>query len=301
MRWMGLGAAAGCALALIALVGCRLPIGRGRFSKSIIQSRQLTQQGLAALEHKNPHEAERLLARAVATCDHDAEARRAYARVLWQNGSRQEALLQLHEAMRLSPDNQAIYRELAEYELALRNHAAAMKLADEAIELDPHAAANWSARAKVHRQNGNPQDALADFQRSLGLEPNQPEVLMEVAQLYRQLNQPARALATLQTLRESYAPDEEPAHVYYLMGQASLALGRTEDAVASFQAARARGDNSAELLYELAAAQLRAGAALDAEQTTTELLARLPTHSAGRALLEQIRTGRVAAPARQLR
>ena len=50
-------------------------------------------------------------------------------------------------------------------------------------------------------------------------------MLREVAELYRQLNQPERALQTLQLLAETYSPGEEPADCLYLTGLAYVALG----------------------------------------------------------------------------
>lgn len=289
--WLGLA----CAGAILVAAGCKLPIGRGKYSKALVQSRQLTQQGLAELEHEHSREAEMLLARAVHTCDTDPEARRYYARALWRNNSRQEAVTQLTEAMRLAPDDQAIQRELAEFERAQGNFGDAQRLAESAIELDPHGAANWVTRAEVHEKKGDLKQALADYQRALGLDPNQPQVWMRVAEVYREMNQPGRALAALQTLREQYAPDEEPAHVFYLMGLASSALGRHDDAAASFQTARERGDTSPDLSYQLAEAQLLAGQTAEAEQTAAELVARAPDYVAGRMLLDRIRGNRAQA------
>jgi tetratricopeptide (TPR) repeat protein len=288
-----------CALSLVA--GCNVSIGRRAFSKSIIQSRQFTQQGIAALEHENLQQAELLLARAVQACKEDPEARRHYAHVLWRNGSRQEALSQLSEALRLAPENEVLYRELAEFELALGNLGRAQHLAEEALSLNHRSAPNWAVRAKVRQQAADPQQALADYHRSLSLDPHQPDVLLEVAELYRQLNQPRRALAALQTACDSYAPGEEPARVYYLMALASGALGRHDDAVAHFRLARQRGDASPDLLYQLAQAQLLAGHSADAEQTASELLARAPEHVAARALIDRIRTGQLPAETPQFR
>jgi tetratricopeptide (TPR) repeat protein len=60
--------------------------------------------------------------------------------------------------------------------------------------------------------------------------------LLEIAEIYRRLNRPQRALAALGALRETYAPDEVPAQVRALEGAAYTALGRHRDALAAWQA-----------------------------------------------------------------
>jgi tetratricopeptide (TPR) repeat protein len=279
--------------------GCRVPTqGRG-VSKTIIQSRQLSQQGMSAIERKNYNEAERLLAQAVQTCGADPEARRFYAESLWHNGKRQEAIRQLDEAMLLAPSDPVLRRKMAEFQLELGQLERALLLANEALDLDPHDAASWIVRARVHQQANHLQAALADYQRALGLNANQPDAMLAIAELHRRQNHPDRALAALQSVSEAYAPGEEPAHVYYLMGLASGAMGRHEDALAHYETARRRGDDSPELLYALAHTQWMTGQPIQAEQTAYELLARTPQHEPGRQLIEHIRTTR--APSSTLR
>lgn len=262
--------------------------------KSMIESRQLSQQGVSAIERKNYNEAERLLAQAVQTCGADPEARRYYAEALWQNGSRQEAMKQLQEAALLCPSDPLVRRRMAEYELELGNLERATALADEGLGLAPQDPASWVMRAKVRERAGQLDLALADYQRAMGLDPEQPEVMLVVAELHRQRNQPERAMAALQSVRESYAPGEEPPRVYYLMGLAAGALGRPDEALANYQLARERGDRSPELLLALAQAQWSTGQPIQAEQTAGELIARSPDYEPGRRFIEQIRSARAA-------
>ncbi len=76
------------ALAMVTMLagGCRIPGLGGPVSDSLANSRQLSQQGIAALDRGQQSEAERLLAKAVAACPTNAEARRDYAESLWQRG-----------------------------------------------------------------------------------------------------------------------------------------------------------------------------------------------------------------------
>ena len=51
--------------------------------------------------------------------------------------------------------------------------------------------------------SGNSQQALADFFRALGYVPHDQQILLEVAELYRQANKPQQALETLQNLADT--------------------------------------------------------------------------------------------------
>ncbi len=94
-------------LGVAALAGCRMPWSDGPVSRPLAASRGLCQQGVAAMEQGEWKEAQRLLAQAVKVCPADVEARCHYAEVLWQQGERQKALLQLNECFALAGPAQA--------------------------------------------------------------------------------------------------------------------------------------------------------------------------------------------------
>ncbi len=76
------------AMGLCALAGgCRSLANRGPVSQSVANCRQLTQQGINAMERGDWKRAESLLSRAVQTSATDAEARRNYAETLWRRGA----------------------------------------------------------------------------------------------------------------------------------------------------------------------------------------------------------------------
>jgi tetratricopeptide (TPR) repeat protein len=133
---------------------------------------------------------------------------------------------------------------------------------------------------------------LADYHRALRYEPDNSAVLLEIAELHRQLNDPDRSLANLQCLSDNYPPGEEPQQVLYLTGLAYMALGRHGDAIEALAAARDRGPASSDILCRLALAQWSDGRHAEARETA-QLAARLsPGHRASLALLEQMRLAR---------
>ena len=73
-------------------------------------------------------------------------------------------------------------------------------LLDKAIDTNPTDPAVWALRGRQRAKAGELPESLADYQRALGYRADDRETLLEVAEIYRRLNQPQRALATLPAL-----------------------------------------------------------------------------------------------------
>ncbi len=273
---------------LTAVAGCRLHRGAEPVSRSLVQCRQLSQQGLRARERNDLPGAERLLAQAVESCPVDAEARQRYAEVLWQRNKQEQALSQLDEAVRLSSEDANLLAQAAEMRLSLGQASQAEELAERAIDFDPKNAAAWAARGRIRRRLGKLHEALADFHRVLGLEPDDRSAMRDIAEAYQELQRPQQALAAWQMLCDSYAPGEEPQHILYQTGLAYNAVARPADAVEYLRSASQRGPADPELLFQLADAELRAGRRDEARQTAQQALRIEPGHAASRALLERL-------------
>jgi tetratricopeptide (TPR) repeat protein len=281
-RFLGL---AGLLLAwCVATCGCRTLSKQGPVSQSVANCRQLTQQGINATERGDWKRAETLLARAVEMSKTDADARRHYAETLWHRGAMPEALQQLNEARRLTSEDPGLAVRTGELHLALLQVNDATRLADEALRLDPKFAAAWALRGRVAAATGQPRQALANFQRALGYAPEDHELTILVAETYRQLNEPERALAALQSLADNYTPGDEPQQVLYLEGLAMMALRRYDDATRSLSQAANRDRPTPEILYRLAEAEMLNGRVGEAQNTLQEVLALAPDHAPSRAL-----------------
>lgn len=278
------------AVLLLALLspGCKLPGRDGPVSQSVADSRRLSQQGVAALEQGRQPTAEALLAKAVAACPVDAEARRHYAESLWRRGARPEAIAQLEEAGRLVGDDATLRTRLAEMHLTSGQLALARQDADLALNLDPKLPSAWAIRGGVLRATGQPNEALSDYLRALSYAPNNRDMLLAVAELHRELNRPERAVQSLQTLADTYSPGEEPAEIHYLIGLAYVAMGRYDDGVESISTAVARGKATPEMLCQLGEAQLLAGHPLEAAGAARQALALHPQHQPSRNLLDRV-------------
>lgn len=283
-----------CALASAVLcalsVGCRSLGSQEPVSKSVAMGRQLTQQGVNSMERGDWKRAESLLEQAVATSTCDTDARRNYAEALLHRGAKEAALAQLEQARQLTPGDPALAVRAGEVELELNHADRAEQLAGEALRLDPKFAGAWALRGRVAAARGQPSQARADYQRALGYAPDDEQVTMALAEAYRQLNQPERALAALQAVADRYAPGEEPQQVLHLEGLAFSALGRHDDAARLLSAAAQRERPSADLLCHLAQAELAAGRTPHAQYVLQQALALDPGHGPSRALSARMAT-----------
>jgi tetratricopeptide (TPR) repeat protein len=279
-------------VAVLALLtaGCRLPGRDGPVSRSLATCRELSRQGIAALERGDTDQAETLLEEAVDTCAVDPQARRHYAEALWHRGCQTKAVEQLEEVVRLAPDDVEARVRLAEVHLAMGHSAQAAATVEQALNLDPAVAGPWAVRGRVAAASGDPRRALADFHRALGRDPGNRDVLLEVAELHRRLNQPQRALASLQSLADTYPPGEEPQQVLHLTGLAYMGLGRHEDAVATLSTAAVREAPSPDLLCHLGEAELLAGRPAAAAAAARHALSLRPQYPPAQALLSRMTT-----------
>ena len=195
-------------------------------------------------------------------------------------------MAELLEAARLAGDDALLHVRIAQMRLAMGQVDLARQNAQHALDLNPKLSTAWAMRGRVRSAAGQPRLALADYHRALGLATNDQAIQLEIAQLYRKLGQPQRALAALQSLADTYSPGQEPQDVLYLEGLACAALGRHDDAVESFSAALMRGRPTAEILFRLAQAELDAGRPADAAAAARQALALDPQHQPSRQLLD---------------
>lgn len=233
--------------------GCRLVQRRDPIAPEVAEARRLCNEGLSAADRSDLVRAEGLLERAVKRCPADIDARRHYAEVLWRRGERMEAVAQINEALKLSPEDAELCVQGGGMYLEMGLFDDADRLAREAVRTAPGSAAAWHLRGRVSLARGQAEPALADFHRALAIDPAERHVLLDTADAYRRLDRPQRALATLAVLSETYGPNQTPADVLVLEGLAQEALGRDADAVDSYRAAVARDGSATEAAQRLAA------------------------------------------------
>ncbi|MCE9604052.1 MAG: tetratricopeptide repeat protein [Planctomycetia bacterium] len=267
--------------------GCCLWRMQNPVSKSVVESRQYVQQGVNALERRDLSEAERYCSQAIRACPDDPEARRHYADVLWEQGRPKEAIAQIEAALNHAADDTETRLRAAEMRLITRDYEGSLADVRRAIDVDPKSAAAWAMKGRILRERGELQQALADTQRSLTYEPRNRVVLRQSADLYAALQQPNKALCSLQALADTYGPGEEPQDLFVAEGFAYAALDRRYEAAKSLRAACERGPATSELLLALAEVETSAGQSLEAYRTAQQAIALAPDDPRCRAMLQQ--------------
>jgi len=290
-------------------VGCQWAGLRDPVPASLTASRKLSAEGNELLEQKQPDKAEVKLVEAVKTCPTDCDARCYYAETLWLRNARPEAVAQLEEACRLSPDPDLRVR-LAEMYLEMGRLDEAGRNVDQVLNRNLKLAAAWRVHGRVLRATGDRLlaagvrdqarvvyfQALADLHRAAGFDPSDRQVLGETAAVYRSLGQPQRALESMQSLVETYSPGEEPQQVLYWAGLDYMALRRYDDAVTSLTTALSRDRPTPELCYSLGQAQYCSGRSQEAAAALQQALVIDPHHAPSRQLLDEIRVSQQGEP-----
>ncbi len=279
---------AGCALVALAGGGCASMRKQKIVPESIAACRQMSRDGVAAMELGQWDEAHSLLQEAVATSPTDIDARRHLAEVLWQTGNHRDAVVHMEAAVRLDPRNAPTTVRSGEMLLAVGAVDRAALRAQQAIALDATLAGAWALRGRIFRQRGEAARALADLQQALRYSPHSTDVLLDTAEVQYSMGRPQRSLTTLHHLLDVYAPGEEPQRALWLEGLAYQALDRPYDAVESLYAASLRGAPQADLLYQLALAEQTAGRPTAATNTVRQALSLDTQHQLSRVLLAQL-------------
>jgi tetratricopeptide (TPR) repeat protein len=278
----------GFALVALAGGGCASMRKEKIVPESIATCRQMSRDGVAAMEFGQWEQARSLLQEAVAASPTDLDARRHLAEVLWQMGDRRDAVVHMEAAVRLDPRNAPTVVRSGEMLLAVGAVDRALDRAQQAIALDPTLAGAWALRGCIYRQQGDSSRALADLQQALRFSPHATDVLLATAELQYSMGRPQRALTTLHHLLDVYAPGQEPQRALWLEGLAYKAVDRPRDAVDSLYAATLRGAPQADLLYQLALAEQAAGQSTAAANTARQALAVDSDHQPSQVLLAQL-------------
>jgi tetratricopeptide (TPR) repeat protein len=274
--------------AIEALAGCAVLRRRGPNAESVAAARELSRQGVAAMEAGNWQQAEDLLNKAVIGAPEDTSTRRSLADALWHRGARQDAIVQIEKAVEHDSRNASLRVRAGEMALATGAYDAALKHAEKAIGHDPSLASAWALRGRCFRQLNHSDRALADLQHSLEFAPDCSDVLLEVAMIYRERGLPERSLTTLHRLLDTYSPGSEPQPVLLLEGVVLLEMGRPQQACEALAAAKARGNPSADGFYYLAQAYSAAGEPEQALVAAHEALALDASHQPSRELVLQL-------------
>lgn len=122
------------------------------------------------------------------TNNNHRECYRGLAVLLNEEGRTDEAFRLLEGWANKKPSAAAPKVELARLSEETGKYKNAEDYLQEALTVDPHDSRAWAALGRLRERSGDPNQALANYQRSLGLNRFQPGVAAKVASLRSDLN-----------------------------------------------------------------------------------------------------------------
>lgn len=251
--------AIGLLAGLFSAAGGCASFSKQRVDENVVAARQLAMRGMDAMQRGQYPDAETLFEESLQLCPLDERTHRHYAQMLWRRGAHEPAIAHMEDAVRLSGGAAEMLVELGDMYLARGDLALAEQQADRALAASRQLPAAWALKGDVLQRQGRTAESLANYHRALAYREHYPRVQFAVAELYRNQGNSARSLATLQALEQGYPPDQVPASVFFHQGLALRQLHRHNEAIERLATARQLGDNTPELLVELAGAQMQIG------------------------------------------
>ncbi len=264
------------ACSLLSAHGCRA-IKNRRPDRKLVQARQLSLQGAELLSRDQSAAAEKLFTQAVEQCPTDERAHWGLSQTLWEAGQHQQAIQHLQEAVRLSGENPEYLVRLGEMYLQQGQTSQALAVADQLLGRLHNNAAAWKLKGDALANNRDWEAALQAYHRSLLVQPDDPKVQLAVAEIYRQMNRPHRALATLDRMVDHRPSMNIDGQMHLFRGLALADLNRNDEAIASFAAAsRYLLPDDTPHQLQLAAAQHKIGLQDEAKRTLAVVLEKDP-------------------------
>ena len=226
---------------------------------NVVDARQFSLSGIDAMQRHEWEKAEGLFVKAIDTCPADERAHQQYSEVLWHRDARAAAIAHLERSVALSGGDPHRRVRLGEMYLAQGQTDQAWEQVEAAIESQRKLASAWALRGDILRKQRRLEEAVVNYHRALSSQPQYGHVQLAVAAVYREMNRPRRALATLEVLATQYPPSEVPQEVLLQQGLALKAMDRYDDAVMMLATAAQQGEPTLEVLYHLGEARLAAG------------------------------------------
>ncbi len=263
----------GAALIMICLGGCRT-LRDNRQAKQLTSARQISLRGAEALQQQKWSDAESLFAEALERSNADERAQWGYAEVLWRRGQFQQATEHMLRAVETSRGDPDYAVRLGQMYFEQKELPKAMEQAEVALRQHRNHAGAWALLGDIQREHRNLQAALDCYSKSLIFKNDAPAVQVSLAEVYREMGRPQRALATLTSLEHDLPEDKVPPKAWLLKGLAYADLGENSNAKKYFSLTAQRAGDSTELMLQLAQAQYQAGDLAEARLCLGQVLSR---------------------------
>lgn len=200
-------------------------------------------------------------------------ARNNLAASLLEAHETEAGLAELAAALKLKPDHPDLLRNLAQAELDAGQTAQALAHITQAQQIDPTSAAGWQLLGSARLQLGEAGPAAEAYGEARRRRPDSPAAAYGLAVALFQAGRLEEAIAVFAELRRR-EPDFPGLHLNY--GGALLDAGAAREALAEFDAALAREQPTAELLYLRSLALLKLERRAEAEAAARATLKLAP-------------------------
>lgn len=249
----------------------------------------LMRDALVALRAKNyGASADRLRALAARGVD-SFEVHYYFARALVGQKKCGEAVRHFNRAIELLPSFGRAYVGLADCQIAARNATAAAATLERGVKENPRDLEVLERLAELWRRLERPDRAIALYERELELAPADALVRVRLGELYRDAGNVGRAIALLEN---AVKLDPKPASYWNSLGMVLGGSGDLAGAERAFREAERRDAAEAQYAYNLGLALERQGNAADASGWYRKALERDPGFTAARQRLDASRPPR---------
>jgi tetratricopeptide (TPR) repeat protein len=240
----------------------------------LVAARQLSLRGADALQRSREQDAEMLFSEALRRSPLDERAHWGYACTLWNRGDRNRAIEHMREALRLSGRNPDYAIRLGEMSLEMGDRVAAADAAKTVLSANRNHAKAWALLGDTHHSERDWPAALECYHRALLIQSDYPRVQLSVAEIYRYMGRPNRALAALDRMSDLRSTASTDPDVLLVRGQALADLHRYQEAAESLAMASERmPSHRVDKQIELVHAQHRIGELVPARMTLGKLIA----------------------------
>lgn len=244
--------------AVVALSGCRA-ISRFGESRQSIAARKLSRQGQRAMHQGEWEVAEQLFGDALGVSSHDDRAHWGLAESMWQRGQREEAIVHMEQAVRLSADDPVLLSRLGRMYVDLGMMEKAKTQCELALRADRNSAETWALQGDCLAKDSRWEEALSAYHRALAIQPDHETALLQSAQVYRRQGRHDRLLATVDRMADHLGQQHVPAEADLLRGIAMRRLGRHREAIRSLTIAATKSPKNPEPRLELASIAIERG------------------------------------------
>ncbi|MFK7768882.1 MAG: tetratricopeptide repeat protein [Mariniblastus sp.] len=257
-----------------------------------MSAREWASGGCEAFQNGKLVKAKGLFSRAAEQDPNDFRVRANLARTIEQSGDRQEAILHMQQAVDLSNGDPRLRLELGEMYLAAGQWFPARRQVQLLLESNNRNAPAWALSGKTHKAKGKYQEALADFQKALGYEPELEDVQMQIVETYGKIGQPLRALSAVEQVLSKYPVDDQPEQGVLAKSVALMELKQIGPAIDLLETASQKERPSSEVFVRLSNAQILAGQESQARLTLNRGKEKFPHLAVFDQLANELQSGK---------